>query len=94
MIYFFHTVDSEWNGFKLVGDNLDKNFRRTFQRADYTTISHHYFHMFAVKDRVNLSELSDSQREGVIDVPLLLPTEDDHMKMRREFSILLSRYHV
>ena len=75
-----------------MGDNLDKNFRRTFQRTDYTTISHHYFHMFAVKDRVNLSEMSESHREGIIDVPLLLPTKDDHIKMKREFSILLSRY--
>ena len=32
-----------WNGFKLVGDNIDKNYRQLLHRADKKTISiHHY----------------------------------------------------
>jgi L1 cell adhesion molecule like protein len=48
-----------WSGFKIVGDNLDKNFRRSYQRLERQTVSHHYFHMYAVKDRVDLCQASD-----------------------------------
>lgn len=64
-LIIFVTIDSfqindcsEWSGFKIVGDNIDVNFRRTFQRIDYSTMSHHFFHSFAVKDRVDLGSLS------------------------------------
>uniref|UniRef100_A0A1X7VH29 Uncharacterized protein n=2 Tax=Amphimedon queenslandica TaxID=400682 RepID=A0A1X7VH29_AMPQE len=33
---------SEWSGFKIVKDNTDVNFRRTFQRIDDCTMSHHF----------------------------------------------------
>ena len=66
MILYVGTV---WCGFKIVGDNFDKNFSQTYQRIDYQTVSRHYFHMYAVKDRVDLSELSDIPRDNVIDVP-------------------------
>ena len=39
---------SEWTGFKIVGDNIDKNFRPTYQRHDNKTISLHAFHMYAL----------------------------------------------
>lgn len=84
--------DSVWTGFKIVGDNLDKNFRRTYQRIDYQTISHHYFHMYAVQDRVDLSAYSDLPKEGVIDVTKLLPSDTDHSQMRKDFTVLISRY--
>lgn len=47
--------------------------------------------MYAVQDRVDLSQKSDSQRDGIIDVPLL-PSDNDHDEMRKTFSILISRY--
>ena len=81
-----------WKGFKIVGDNLDKNFRRTFQRIDYQTVSHHYFHMYAVMDRVDLRASSDLPPPGVIDVPKLVPSKDDELEMKRIFAILISRY--
>lgn len=74
-----------------MGDNFDKNFQQTYHRIDYRTVSRHYFHMYAVKDRVDLSELSDIPRDNVIDVPLLLPTDVDHDKMRKKFSVLIQR---
>ena len=40
-------------GYKIVGDNIDKNIQRTHQRIDRTTRSLHYFYMCAVKDRVD-----------------------------------------
>lgn len=39
-----------------VYDNIDKNFRPSFQRKDWQTKSMHYFHAYAVADRLNLSE--------------------------------------
>jgi len=32
-----------WNGFKLVEDNIDKNYRRSFHHIDKNTTSIHYF---------------------------------------------------
>ena len=55
-------------------------------------MSQHYFHMYAVKDRVDMSNLSESPRDGAIDIAKLLPLETDHDQMTKEFSILISRY--
>uniref|UniRef100_A0A1X7TRN2 DUF6589 domain-containing protein n=1 Tax=Amphimedon queenslandica TaxID=400682 RepID=A0A1X7TRN2_AMPQE len=86
--------DDAWVGFKLVGDNFDKNFRRTYQRMDYQTVSRHYFHCYAVRDRVNLNRASDSLRDGVIDIQQLLPCDNDDLKMRKNFSVLITRILV
>lgn len=91
-ILCFYFLETVLYGYKIVGDNFDINFRRTFQRIDSQTISCHYFHMYAVQDRVDLGQKSDSQRDGIIDVPLLLPSNNDHDEMRKTFSILISRY--
>lgn len=69
----------KWTGFRIVGDNVDKNFRRSFQRVDYTTRSFHYFHSYAVLDRVDFSGLSDIPGKGVIDTTILVPSDDDNM---------------
>ena len=53
-------VKSSWKGFKIVGDNIDKNFRRSFQRVDFIqTRSFHYFHSYAVLDRIDISGYTD-----------------------------------
>lgn len=87
----FCYVDGVWKGSKIVGDNLDKNFRHTFQRIDSQTVSHHYFHMFAVQDQADLSSASDLPRDSLIDVAKLIPTNSDHECMRKEFCVLISR---
>ena len=51
-----------WDGFKVVGDNWDMNIHPSFQRKDHLTRSIHYFNSYAVKDRLNLSELSDDPK--------------------------------
>ena len=47
----------QWSSFKLVGDNIDKNVRHTYQRLRQETMSLHYFHCFAV--RVNFGRVSN-----------------------------------
>ena len=45
----------KWKGFKIVGDNIDKNFRPFYQRMNSQTISLHFFHSVAVLDWVDFS---------------------------------------
>ena len=79
-------------GYKIVGDNIDKNIRRTHQRIDRTTRSLHYFHMCAVKDRVDFSHLSDSRPTQVeVDIRALLPGAADLAAIKKDFEILISR---
>ena len=70
------------------------NFRRTFQRLDYSTVSQHFFYAFAIKDRVDLRDLSDISPNGanVIDVQQLLPSDGDIKLMKDNFITLISRY--
>ena len=58
---------AEWNGFKLVGDNIDKNFKPRYMTSDRQTKSLHFFHSYAVKDRINLSGISDVQSRPQFD---------------------------
>jgi len=81
-----------WNGFKIVGDNVDKNLRRSFQQCDRTTVSLHYFHACAVRDRVDFSTLSNIRPTNVlIDPTTLLPNTADLHSIKEEFQILVSR---
>ena len=45
--------------YKLVGDNIDKNVKPREMRSDHQTRSLHYFHTYAVRDRVDMSSYSD-----------------------------------
>ena len=75
-------------GFKIVSDNLDKNFR---PRKERQTISKHYFHAYAVADRLNFSEVSDILPNNVeIDPAFLLVSDLDVIK--KEFETLVVRY--
>lgn len=83
---------SEWTGFKIVGDNIDKNFRPTYQRHDNKTISLHAFHMYAVKDRVDWSSLSDTPG-SVVEVDKVLINDDDIKQLNKDLVVLVSRYY-
>ena len=47
-----------WYGFKLIGDNIDKNVKPRHQTMEHRGSSLHYFNCYAVLDRVNLSDHS------------------------------------
>ena len=85
-----------WSGFKMVGDNVDKTIRASFQRSDdHTTRSLHYFHAYAVKDRINFSTLPDSQPQPCkFDLESLLPSQSDIEVIKTEMATLLSRYYL
>lgn len=80
--------------YKLVGDNIDKEVRPRQMRSDHQTRSLHYFHTYAVRDRIDLSGISDqapSVQISSIDLTKLLPNADDDECLRRNFAILIAR---
>lgn len=84
-----------WKGFKIVGDNIDKTVRASFQRIERSTQSFHYFHVYATLDRVDFSGLSDvSPSKSVIDPLSFLPSDEDVALVKRDMSVLISRYTV
>ena len=84
----------EWFGFKIVGDNIDKNVRPRHQSLEVGTKSLHYFHAFAALDRINLSGFSE-QRPSIdpigFDLEKLLPSLDDICKLKRNFQVHVAR---
>ena len=76
-----------------MGDNIDKNVRPSFQRHDRTTQSLHYFHSYAVLDRINIANLSDDLPSSIeISPEKILPSADDVKKLLDEFEVLVARY--
>ena len=51
--------------YQLVGDNIDKNVRPRDMRSDHQTRSLHYFHTYAVRDRVDISHFSKTSIPNV-----------------------------
>ena len=80
--------------FKLVGDNLDKSVRPHDTHIDCQTKALHYFHMYAVRDRVNLADYPDSPSLPNIspsDLKTILPTTRDEEVLQTNFAILIAR---
>ena len=87
---------SQWNGFKIVGDNLDKNITPRFMRCTKQTRSLHYFNVYAVKDRIDLSSLSSYKHHISIDVEQIdiLPSKEIHAKLMHNIVIIVFRILV
>lgn len=72
-----NSVDmEEWCGFRLVGDNIDKTVGPRDMRVNHQSQSLHYFHVYSVKDRVDVRHLSPSVTKhspGDVDVNKFLP---------------------
>ena len=81
-----------WTGFKIVGDNIDRNVRPSYQRVYQQTQSLHHFHAMAVQDRVDLSVSSTSTiPTQPVDPDSLLLTSEDVCHLKEDFRVLLSR---
>ena len=66
-------------------------------RSDYQARSLHYFHLYAVKDRINLDQCEDQPSApdiSSINLEVLLPTEDDYKTLHRNMSILIARINT
>ena len=81
--------------FKLVIDNIDKNIEPGAEnmRFNHQTRSMHYTHVYAVRDRIDLTEYSDNQPIpdiNLLDVKSLLPTAEDEAALLKNFSFLIA----
>ena len=80
--------------FKLVGDNIDKNVKPRDMRADHQTQSLHYFHSFAVKDRIDFSSVPNTLsliNPAEVDLNCCLPSGEDERVLDDNLCVLISR---
>ena len=81
-----------WHSYKLVGDNIVKDIWVSFQWLGHTTQSLHYFHAYALLDRVDFSGLSDVRDTDVaVDPVTLLRSDSDLLILKKEMFTLISR---
>ena len=78
-------------GFVIVGDNIDKNIRPSLQREGRKTLSLHYFHSYAVKNRLDITSFSDESPAAVISPEGILPSFEDFQSLLNDFEVLVSR---
>lgn len=79
---------------QLVGDNCDVHGKASHQTMLMRDQDHHWFNMFAAKDRVQGLHLPDDQPiASVANLPLatFLPNVDDCVALRHEFIVLVFR---
>ncbi len=60
--------------FKVVGDNIDKTIRPREMRSDHQTRSLHYFHSNAMRDRIDISDVSNATSDRDLSQKLYFPT--------------------
>ena len=81
--------------YKLCCDNLDKTGHQRYMRSDsHGTKSLHYFHSYAIADRINFSNLSqETQPSRHLNshalALLLLPSLEDEEGLKKNFKILI-----
>ena len=87
---------SVWNGFKIVGDNLDKLVKSRYMRLNKQNRSLNFFNSFAVKDRINLSSFSSFNSSIDLNVNLddILPSATTHLMLTNNITVLVSRILV
>lgn len=93
-VYVDDEVSQPWCGFKLVGDNIDKNVHPRHETIERRSQSLHYFNVYAVLDRVDLSSFSDSfPRVDINSLPLqdLLPSPTNFSSLCSNFAVLVGR---
>eukprot|EP00731_Ephydatia_muelleri_P002391 Em0001g2391a len=89
--------NEEWYGFRLVGDNVDKNVKPRDMRLNSQTTSLHYFHTYVVKDRICFSHLSTDPIEIVqdsINFEMFYPTVGDNTQLVSNLETLVARMFV
>ena len=83
--------------YQIVGDNVDMHQRATHHSMERTDRDHHWFHLYAVQDRISGQSLpDDAPTADIATLPLqtFLPSADECHQLRKEFGILISRVLV
>ena len=75
-----------------MGDNIDKDVKPRHVRVDRQTKLLHYFHVFAIHDRIDTSHLPEAHSvPPELHLNDILPTPDDYTRLKSMFTILVSR---
>lgn len=80
--------------FRIVGDNCDLRQHPRHQTVYRRDQDHHWFHMYAIKDRVHGLHLPDDKPIAMVSsLPLatFLPNVEDCNALHQEFAILVAR---
>lgn len=83
--------------FRICGDNIDKGVKQRYMRVDVKKPdSLHWFHAYAVSDRIDFSNLSEQVIPTSQICPdriaaSLLPSVEDDLAIRRNICTLMSR---
>lgn len=83
-----------WFGFKIVGDNVDKTVKPRHETMHQHSQSLHYFHAYAVRDRIDFSFLSAEPSQldpSLYLAEMLLPSSEELDGITKSFSILIAR---
>ena len=88
--------EGTWDGFKLVGDNYDWRVVPRHQTLESRGSDIHGFQFMAVKDRIDLSGLSDKHNQPVslskdFCAKSLLPSHADMKALQRNLCVLVAR---
>ena len=90
-------ITMKHKGYRIVGDNIDKNIQRRHLRLDRRNQSVHHFHAYAVENRIDVSEYSDKTTKisEVTDIEYaaasVLPKCIDDIIMKDNIAVLVSR---
>ena len=90
-------TSNEWKGFKIVGDNLDLTIHPRNQAMQNKTKSLHFFHLYEVQERINLSGFSDecvNIGPFAMNLHSLLPSDEDKETLVTHFAVLMARILV
>ena len=83
--------DFESAPYRFVGDNVDKNIKRSYKWHEHRGQSLHYFYSYAVNDRTVISSYSDATPDFCIPDPQkFLPSPEDVEYLKKAIAILLS----
>ena len=85
--------------YKIVGDNVDRNIVARYMRTNHKVKSLHYYHSFAVRDRISVVDLSAEKPSLCLPSPdvvacSLLPQSVDDDTLYENIKILFSQVLV
>lgn len=90
----YHPPNPTLLTYRIVGDNIDKNVKPRDMTSEHQTRSLHYFHTYAVRDRIDLSSYSSEPPTpdlGQMNFACLLPSADDAQVLQENLEILMGR---
>jgi hypothetical protein len=88
------TLQSNWSGFKIVADNIDKNIKPRYYRSDTKVNALHYCHCYGLKDRIDITGMSDRMPKIAlhsVNYDILFPSNSDDVSILKNMSTLVAR---